>query len=174
MPRAQRNGERRTEVSQGLPTAAARLILTRAQCDRMVAHVHAGLPNEACGLLGGVGEVVRGVYPIENVAASPVRYTMDPVAQVRAMVAIENEGWQLLGIFHSHPTGPPHPSPTDIAQAYYPDSVYVICAPDGRGEWRVKGFNLSGGAVAAVPLLVGEGASKTWGSACKQLHVIHE
>jgi proteasome lid subunit RPN8/RPN11 len=31
-----------------------------------------------------------------------------------------------LGIFHSHPAGPPVPSPTDIAEAAYPDSIYVV------------------------------------------------
>jgi proteasome lid subunit RPN8/RPN11 len=128
------------------------LRLTAAHRDAMLAHVQAGLPNEACGLLGGPPGKVERVYGVENVYRSPVAYYMDPAAQVEAMVEIEAAGWDVCGIFHSHPAGPPVPSATDVAQALYPEAVYVIVAPDGAGGWQMRGFEIDSGHVREVPL----------------------
>ncbi len=117
--------------------------LSQSQISEMIAHAHAGLPNEICGLLAGLNGRVTEVYPVENVDHSPVRYTMNPTEQVRTMVAIEEAGWELLSIYHSHPNGPATPSATDLAHVYYPEVVYIILSPDKRGEWLAKGFNLS-------------------------------
>ena len=125
--------------------------LSQSQLSEMIAHVRAGLPYEACGLLGGLNGRVCKVFPVENVDHSSVRYTMDPTEQVRTMVAIEEAGWELLSIYHSHPNGPATPSVTDVARAYYPEVVYIILSPDERGEWRVQGFNLSEDGVVEVP-----------------------
>ena len=73
-------------------------------------------------------------------------------AQVEAMVEIEAAGWDVCGIFHSHPAGPPVPSATDVAQALYPEAVYVIVAPDRAGGWQMRGFLIDGGHVREVPL----------------------
>ena len=133
------------------------LTLTAAQWQAIVAHVQAEQPNEACGLLGGEGGVVRRVYPVENSLHSPWEYQMDPIEQVRVMLEIEAAGWELSGIYHSHPGGPLVPSPTDVARAYYPESVYVILAPDhGRGAWRGRAFLIDEGRVQEVPLRVVE------------------
>ena len=113
--------------------------LSQAQLSEMIAHVRAGLPNEACGLLGGLNSRVCKVYPVENVDHSPVHYTMHPTIQVRTMVAIEEVGWELLSIYHSHPNGPATPSATDVARAYYPEVVYIILSPDDRGRMASEG-----------------------------------
>lgn len=130
------------------------LEFTESQLDEMVAHVQDGLPNEACGLLGGLDGRVHKVYAVTNAAQSPVSYTMDPLEQVRAMVAIEEAGWELLGIFHSHPQGPPAPSATDLAKAYYPDAAYIILSPDARGGWQARGFNMVEGQVSEIAVRV--------------------
>jgi proteasome lid subunit RPN8/RPN11 len=132
---------------------AQALAITRAQWEAMIAHVQAELPNEACGLLAGADGVVRRVYPVENILHSPREYELHPAEQVRVMLEIENAGWELSGIFHSHPRGPLAPSATDVKRAYYPESVYVILAPDGVG-WRGRAFRLSAGRIEAVVLRV--------------------
>ncbi len=129
------------------------LTLTIAQWQKIVAHVEAERPNEACGLLAGEGGVVRKVYPAENILHSPWEYQMDPTQQVRVMLEIEAARWELSGIYHSHPGGPPVPSPTDVARAYYPDSLYLILTPeDAAGEWRGRAFVIEEGRVAEAPL----------------------
>jgi proteasome lid subunit RPN8/RPN11 len=130
------------------------LTLTPAQWQEIVAHVESERPNEACGLLGGEGGIVRKVYPGENILHSPVAYEMDPRRQVEIMVEIESAGWELSGIYHSHPGGPPVPSPTDVARAYYPESIFVILAPEAGGEWRGRAFRIEDGRVEEVMLRV--------------------
>jgi len=112
----------------------------------MLAHVRAAYPREGCGLLAGRdGEICRW-FPGTNVHPEPlVRYRMDDRELLTAFREMERNGWDLLAIFHSHPQGPAYPSPTDIAQAYYPGSLYLICslarpeAPELRGFWIVDG-----------------------------------
>jgi proteasome lid subunit RPN8/RPN11 len=131
------------------------LTLTPAQWQEILAHVQAERPNEACGLLAGEGGVVQRVYPVENVLHSPREYQMDPKRQVEVMLEIEAAGWELSGIYHSHPGGPPVPSPADVAQAYYPDSIYVILAPEAAtGEWRGRAFRIEAGGVKEVEVMI--------------------
>ena len=132
----------------------AELTLTQDQVREMIAHVQSALPNEACGLLGGRAGRVQAVYPGTNTEHSPVRYRMDPKEQLRAMDTIELAGRDVVGIFHSHPQGPPVPSSTDLAQAHYPDAVYVILARQKSGEWQIRGYNLSNGQSRKVALQV--------------------
>jgi proteasome lid subunit RPN8/RPN11 len=134
------------------------LWLTPAQWQALAHHLTRALPNEACGLLGGLAGAVQAVYPVTNRLHSPVAYEMEPAEQIRAMVAIEDAGWEITGIFHSHPAGPPRPSPTDIAQAFYPESIYVICTPAAAepGRWDGRAFRIVDGRVSEVPLEVRE------------------
>jgi proteasome lid subunit RPN8/RPN11 len=118
----------------------------------MVAHVQQSLPNEACGLLGGPPGQVERVYCVPNVYRSPVAYLMDPAGQVDAMIELEAAGLEVVGIFHSHPAGPPVPSATDVAQALYPESVYVILSPGGSDGWQMRGFEIADGRVREVAL----------------------
>lgn len=120
----------------------------------MFAHAQACLPNEACGLLGGHNGRVLRVYPMTNATPSPVCYTLAPVEQVQVMGEIDAQGWEITGIFHSHPSGPPTPSAADVRQAYYPESVYVILAPDETGRWSARAFEILEGEVREVGLLI--------------------
>ena len=120
----------------------------------MVDHVRSLWPEEACGLLAGLGGQVQRVYLVENKRHSPSDYFMDPTQQVRAMLDIEAAGWDLCSIFHSHPAGQPVPSATDIDRAYYPDAVYIILAPDGGSDWVMRGFTIIAAQVREVPLAV--------------------
>ncbi len=103
------------------------LTLTKEQYQKMIAYVDSHAPLEACGLLAGHDSIVESVLEVTNQAQSPLRYVMDPVEQLNAFEWIDSAGLELLGIFHSHPTGPETVSPTDIAEAAYA-VVYVILA----------------------------------------------
>jgi proteasome lid subunit RPN8/RPN11 len=134
----------------------ADLTLTAAQLAHLVSHVDRHAPEEACGLLAGLAGRVTQVFLVENELHSPVAYQMNAVQQVEAMIALEEAGWDLCAIFHSHPAGPPAPSATDLAQAYYPDAVYLILAPTGGARWGLRGFRLAGGRAREVVVAVVE------------------
>lgn len=132
--------------------------LPAALYEEMVRHVAAHLPEEACGLVGGLveGPVARAVvfYPIENILHSAVAYEMDPLPQIRAMLDIEAAELELVAICHSHPSGPARPSATDLAQAYYPDSAYLILTPAAADRPAVRGFMLGDGETREIEVAV--------------------
>lgn len=128
--------------------------LTQAQYDSLVRQAQSDYPLETCGLLAGEGNRVRQLYPIDNIRQSPVEYEMDPVGQLTAMLDLEERGWELIAIYHSHPHGPQVPSITDIKQAYYPDAAYVIVSLADRRQPRVRAFRIVSGDVNEISLQV--------------------
>ena len=107
---------------------------------------------EACGMLAGKGDRVEAVLTVRNAEQSPVRFRMDPLEQLNALKWIDANGLNLLGIFHSHPSGPESVSPTDIAEAAY-EVVHLIWSRKGSA-WSVRGFWIENGQVTEVELQV--------------------
>jgi proteasome lid subunit RPN8/RPN11 len=129
---------------------SAAVTLTQSQYDQMLMHVMIDPTLERCGLLAGHNGRVEQVLPVPNVLASPVAYQMDGSEFVQAMLACDFEP---LGIFHSHPAGPPVPSPTDVAQALYPDSTYIIISLAANPP-SVRAFRIVQQQVHEVPLWI--------------------
>lgn len=126
----------------------AALTIPRTLYDEMVAHVLSNPAEEMCGLLSGrEGEVDR-VWPVPNADQSATSYRMDGPEFAAAMVGCDFEP---LGIFHSHPAGPAVPSPTDIAEAAYPESIYVVISLQIRPP-SVRAFNIMAGHVTEIQL----------------------
>lgn len=93
----------------------------------IVAHARAEAPKEACGLVAGHGGVPTRAIRCLNVHATPItRYSMDPREQLRVFRQMDAHGEELLAIYHSHPVTEPYPSPTDRAEAHYPDAFFVL------------------------------------------------
>jgi proteasome lid subunit RPN8/RPN11 len=123
--------------------------------DEMVAHAREDLPNECCGLVGGIDGEATEVIRVENAAASPLRYEMDPKAQYDAYKAIEDAGHQLLAIYHSHTKSAAYPSQTDVNQAVaWPDQVYVIVSLEDRDAPDVKAYWLKDLKIADAEITV--------------------
>ena len=127
------------------------LSLSNEHLQEMIAHVDSKLPMEACGLLAGSGSRVESVLTVKNQAQSPVRYVMDPIEQLNAFEWIDSHGQDILGIFHSHPTGPETVSPTDIAESAY-EVVHVILSR-ADGVWRARGFWIEDNTYREVTLI---------------------
>ncbi len=128
------------------------LTITKKQFEKMVAHVDSRAPLEACGLLAGRDSTVESVLEVTNQAQSAVRFVMDPIEQLKAFEWIDSNKLDLIGIFHSHPTGPETVSPTDIAEAAYA-VVYVILARV-EDSWRARGFWVEDGDYTEVTLRI--------------------
>ena len=131
------------------------LVFTPAQVAQIFEHTQAEAPNEACGLLVGHNRRVTGVLPAANVAGSPRgEYLMDPHDQIRHFQVMEDQGLELLGIYHSHPTSEAYPSATDLSMAYYPEAVYAIISllPDEAPILRT--FRIVDGQISEVAFKV--------------------
>lgn len=129
--------------------------ISQALIDEMVAHAREDLPNECCGMVGGVDGEASIVIPVVNSAASPLRFEMDPQGQYDALKAIEDDGKELLAIYHSHTKSAAYPSQTDLNQAVnWPDALYLIVSLEDERDPVVKGYWLKDLKVADVELVV--------------------
>ena len=124
------------------------LTLTTAQRDAMVATCIRALPIEGCGLLLGTVEgVVVDVVAGNNVADSATLYEIDSHDLLRAYRRADEEGLEVMGVFHSHTHSEAYPSPTDIGLAPDPRWHYVLVSlRDVPTE--VRSFHIEEGAVA--------------------------
>ena len=106
------------------------LYLKKEDYEKMLKHCREGLPNEACGLIGGVVEgdkrTIKKVYLLTNIDQSNEHFSMDPKEQFAAVKDMRANGYQLLGNFHSHPESPSRPSEEDKRLAFDPKINYLI------------------------------------------------
>ena len=91
-------------------------------------------PRECCGILTGGDNRITAILPARNVHPDPeTHFEIDPQALIGAHRTAREGGPTVLGYYHSHPSGPPEPSPTDRANAAGDGRVWVIV---GEGEVR--------------------------------------
>ena len=110
---------------------------------QIVEHALSGYPAEVCGLVAGRDDVATAAYPGRNISPTPaVTYELDHDTLAR-IIDFEDAGLELVAIYHSHPRGPETPSPTDIAHAFYPDSVYLIVSLATPDRPVVRGFRIA-------------------------------
>lgn len=91
-------------------------------------------------MVASVDGVAVKVFPATNSAASPLRYEIDPAEQYRIEMEIEDRGWDLGAIYHSHTRSAPDPSETDRNLAFHPDSVYLIVGLAGDPDVEIRGW----------------------------------
>jgi [CysO sulfur-carrier protein]-S-L-cysteine hydrolase len=133
--------------------AIAAITISNAHWAAMHRHVAAEAPLEACGLVAGQERQSLAVFPVTNELHSPTAYRFAPQEQLDLFLRLEKEGWDLLAIYHSHPTGPQTPSQTDVAQAAYPDSIYLIWSKIDT-DWQCRGFIIETGQVTEIPIKI--------------------
>jgi proteasome lid subunit RPN8/RPN11 len=106
------------------------LSLERRLLDAMIATCVRALPDEGCGLLLGASDAERSevsdVVMSENVLRSAKVYEVDPKVLLQTYRRADDEGLEVLGVFHSHTHSEAYPSPTDVAQAPDPTWHFVV------------------------------------------------
>jgi proteasome lid subunit RPN8/RPN11 len=138
--------------------------IARSLYDELVAHAVEELPNECCGLVASKEGVAQRVYRVKNSYKYPrAGYEMG-VDAAGLMSDIDDAGWQIGAMYHSHPRTAAEPSQTDInlalipetKQPLWPDTLYIIIGfPDGSQEPEVRGWRIDSVGVAEVALSVG-------------------
>lgn len=101
-------------------------------------------PREACGILLGTGHRITAFIETANIHPTPeTHFEIDPQALIDAHRAARAPGAaQVLGYFHSHPTGRESPSATDAAMGAQDGSIWAIAAGQDIALWSddVRGF----------------------------------
>jgi proteasome lid subunit RPN8/RPN11 len=122
-------------------------------------------PNESCGIVIGTANAADGgtalrYEPARNKAASPYLYDLHPDDLLRLTIATEDADEAFWAIVHSHTHTPARPSPTDIRQAVYPDSLYMLVslaadeADPTSGAPSLRAWRIVDGAVFEVEVRV--------------------
>lgn len=124
--------------------------------DEMVAHAREDLPNECCGMIGGVDGEARSVYRARNEFANPFSFKIHSDDQFRIQAKeMPERGEDLLAIYHSHTKSPAYPSQTDLNEAEkWPEPMYVIVSFQDPEAPDVRGFWLRDGKIAEAELVV--------------------
>ena len=110
-------------------------------------------PREACGILLGAGGRIAEARETANVHAFPeTHFEIDPQALIDAHRAARGGGPEVIGYFHSHPSGPAEPSATDRAMAAGDGRIWAIIAGgeimfwhDGKEGFTALSFTIGDG-----------------------------
>jgi proteasome lid subunit RPN8/RPN11 len=101
--------------------------------DQLRQHGEATYPHECCGVLVGEfdesgGKVVKAAVTCGNTRTDSLanRYHISPSELVRIQRDAMLAGHDIVGFYHSHPDHPARWSTTDLAEAHWTGSSYVI------------------------------------------------
>jgi proteasome lid subunit RPN8/RPN11 len=124
--------------------------------DRLIEEAKEKSPREACGILAGRGNRVEKVYKMTNVSEKPeLCYYMESREQLKTMKELRNSGWEMVGIYHSHPETEACPSPRDVELAFYPEAVYVIVSLKNKDAPEIGAFRIDGGKITGEEIAYG-------------------
>jgi proteasome lid subunit RPN8/RPN11 len=111
-------------------------------------------PNECCGLIAAEDGAPVKVFPMRNADASPVTYRLDGKEQLRVFDQMDERGWDLWGIYHSHTHSEAYPSETDVKLAFYPEARYLLMSLADRANPVLRAFRIDEGGVTEEELTI--------------------
>lgn len=141
-------------VTRMSPGDRAGIVVTSEQVRALLAQALDERPHECCGLLAGRHARAERIYRGTNVDHSPFTYYMDPKEVLRATREIDDAGMDLLAIYHSHTHTPAYPSPTDVAKAHYPDSLYLIISLTDPVRPEIRAYWIAHGSVTETSVII--------------------
>jgi len=109
----------------------------------IVEHAREGKPEEICGIVRGRGLVASQAVRGRNIASERIEnYEVDPETLL-LQFAFEEQGDEMMGIYHSHPISVAWPSATDAWNAHYPESLYFICSLEFDDAPVIRAFRMT-------------------------------
>lgn len=101
----------------------------------------------------GDGDVATRVVRGRNVHATPeTRYEIDPTQLREALAGNDDSDRFLVGIYHSHPRTEPKPSDFDVANARWPEQVYVLTSLRSEPP-EVLAYRIKNGKVEKISIV---------------------
>lgn len=119
---------------------------------KIVAHAVEDLPNECCGLLIGTADIVEDASRARNTKRSRTKFQVEPADHFAAIRRARAAGFEIVGAYHSHPSGPSGPSETDRARLTDPSMFHVIISL-AHGTRTVRAFRLTDGNFSPLELV---------------------
>ena len=82
-----------------------------------------------------------------------MKFEIDPKELLELHNAIEDEGWELGAIYHSHVRSAPYPSQTDVNfAASWPGVEWIIVGLKAGAEPEVRSYLIDGGTIEEVAI----------------------
>lgn len=122
--------------------------LTEEIISEIKSHGEKTYPEECCGILLGKFEIdkkfVFEILKIENSRESEreKRYLIAPQDYIKAEKYARQRGFDIVGIYHSHPDHPAKPSNYDLEHAF-PFLSYIIVSVEGGVAKEINSWVLS-------------------------------
>ena len=111
-------------------------------------------PNECCGLIAAEAGIPVKVFPMTNADAGPATYRLDGKEQLTVFDELDERGWDLWSIYHSHTHSEAYPSDTDVKLAFYPDARYILVSLADRADPVTRSFFIVDGEVTEEELAI--------------------
>lgn len=119
---------------------SVKLFISSSLVERILQESLINPDEEICGLLIGKKDLITEIWPMVNVAPDPRRFfQMDEAALIQAHRDARNRYLNVIGHYHSHPSGSCRPSPRDAALAH--DGQYWLIAASNKIEGWYAGGN---------------------------------
>lgn len=102
--------------------------------------------EEICGFLIGSSDgeevVVSRIVESPNIASHPGQnFEIDPAIHFGIRRRLRRSEDEIVGVYHSHPNGPPTPSEKDLERAPPSEEwVWLILSPAGGGKVSAQAF----------------------------------
>ena len=125
------------------------LRVPRPHLEAMLAHALEDAPIECCGVLAARDGAVVAIHRARNTEASPYRFNIDPLEYGRLERAIEADGAEVAGFYHSHTGSPARPSPTDIRAMgpfFGPPFLHFVIGVEDPAKPEARIFTIEDGA----------------------------
>jgi proteasome lid subunit RPN8/RPN11 len=121
----------------------------------IVEHGLREFPNECCGVIAanGDGRPIK-VFAMKNTDASAATYRMDGKEQLQVFDQLDEQGWDMWAIYHSHTHSEAYPSDKDTQLAFYPESRYIILSLADRERPELRSFFIQDGEVTEEELTI--------------------
>jgi len=132
--------------------------IRRIDLEEIVERARHDYPYETCGMIGGRDNTAHIVMALPNASPTPrVHFEIERQSMVDAVMRFHKKGLEVVAIYHSHPDAPAAPSELDIAQATWPDAVYLIVGLENPQEPDTCAWLIQNGRVQPVELEVTNG-----------------
>lgn len=133
------------------------MILPEDVAASIVGHCRSAAPVEACGIIVGPAGIRRParVIRMDNALESQTRFAFDPGEQLAVWQEVEDDGDEVVAVYHSHTRGAAYPSKTDVDYAQ-PD-LWQVIVEVGCDRYAIRVFRIVDGRVEEEPVELGPG-----------------